>query len=93
MLNLIHAMSSARVTKLFFSATAAVYGEPQTLPITEDAPIRPINSYGVSKAVCESLIERVCKASQLYCVTFRYSNAAGPTKVVRPGKRMSQRPT
>ena len=72
-LALIGAMERHGVRRMIFSSTAAVYGIPQRLPITEDAPLAPINPYGETKAA----IERALAASELAWTALRYFNAAG----------------
>src|SRR6059036_2721561 len=53
---LLNAMVTYNVTRFVFSSSAAVYGEPQALPITEDQPMRPINPYGETKAAVERML-------------------------------------
>ncbi len=65
------------VRKLVFSSTAAVYGVPERMPITEDTPQHPINVYGASKLAFERLIEVTCATGALDAVRFRYFNVAG----------------
>ena len=76
-LNVLGAMMTAGVECLIFSSTAAVYGEGTPVPIPEDAPLRPITPYGVSKLVCEEMIEDIGTAHGIKWVSFRYFNAAG----------------
>lgn len=76
-LNLLEAMQRSGARKLVFSSTAAVYGEPEVVPITENAPLNPVNEYGASKAICEKMIKRLCDKGLLNAVCFRYFNAAG----------------
>ncbi len=76
-LTLLRAMRRFGVRKMVFSSTAAVYGEPLSLPITEDHPTRPLNPYGHSKRVFEQILDWQAKAYGLRYVTFRYFNAAG----------------
>jgi len=76
-LNLLDAMAENDITRLVFSSTAAVYGEPETVPIEEDAPPRPVNTYGESKLVFEGMMERYRSAHGLRFVTLRYFNACG----------------
>ncbi len=76
-LNLVEAMLKAGVNRLIFSSTAAVYGEPKTVPIPEDATLRPINPYGESKRAIETMLESVHRAHGLRSVSLRYFNAAG----------------
>ena len=72
-LALIAAMARHGVGRIIFSSTAAVYGVPDRLPITEDAPLRPINPYGETKVA----IERALADSNLAWTALRYFNAAG----------------
>jgi len=74
---LLKVMRAFQVDKLVFSSTAAVYGEPQALPITETHPTAPLNPYGHSKLVFEQILEWEEKAYGLKYVAFRYFNAAG----------------
>jgi UDP-glucose 4-epimerase len=76
-LNLIEAMRAHGVPRLVFSSTAAVYGEPQRTPVTEDHPLLPLNTYGASKLAAERMIADCCKAYGLRAVALRYFNAAG----------------
>ncbi len=73
---LIGELLDAGVTKLVFSSTAAVFGEPDTVPIPDDAPRRPQNPYGVTKAFIEDLLDAY-RAHGLSSVALRYFNAAG----------------
>jgi UDP-glucose 4-epimerase len=79
-LNLLDAMVQAGVGRLVFSSTAAVYGEPATCPVTEDHPLRPVNSYGESKLVFERALEWYRTAHGIRSVSFRYFNACGATE-------------
>lgn len=65
------------VRKLVFSSTAAVYGQPEVMPITEDATRQPVNAYGASKLEYERLIELAEEAGVLEAVRLRYFNVAG----------------
>ncbi len=76
-LNLLQAMRAATVDRLVFSSTAAVYGEPDVVPVPESAPRRPVNPYGAGKAMTESMLEDFGKAYGLRSVALRYFNAAG----------------
>ncbi|MGB3294834.1 MAG: UDP-glucose 4-epimerase GalE [Phormidesmis sp.] len=76
-LNLLMAMQAASVNKLVFSSTCATYGVPDSLPITETHPQRPINPYGKSKLMVEQLLSDFDTAYGLKSVIFRYFNAAG----------------
>ena len=81
-LNLLDAMRAAGVRRLVFSSTAAVYGEPETVPIPESAPARPTTPYGSSKFAVDSAIGYEAAtgsggASGLGAVSLRYFNVAG----------------
>lgn len=76
-LTLLEAMSSLGVRKLIFSSTAAVYGWAEKVPIPEDAPIKPINPYGWSKAMSEQMIFDLARTEQIEAVALRYFNVAG----------------
>lgn len=68
----------ARGTKRFiFSSSAAVYGEPDEVPITEDCPTRPTNPYGTTKLTVEEMLKDCDRAHGLRFVSLRYFNAAG----------------
>lgn len=74
---LLKVMRAFKVEQLVFSSTAAVYGDPQSLPITEFQVTAPLNPYGHSKLVFEQILDWQEKAYGLHYVTFRYFNAAG----------------
>jgi UDP-glucose 4-epimerase len=76
-LNLLEAMRAARVPRLVFSSTAAVYGEPEEIPIRETAVARPTNPYGGSKLAIDQLIGFAVAAHGLAAVSLRYFNVAG----------------
>jgi UDP-glucose 4-epimerase len=67
------------VRKFVFSSTAAVYGNPVSIPIGEDAPKSPVNSYGDSKLAFERILESYARAYGFSAVAFRYFNASGAT--------------
>ena len=76
-LNLLEAMVEARVERLVFSSTCAVYGQPDEVPISEHAPPRPVNAYGASKLAVDMMIGHFCLAHGLGAVSLRYFNVAG----------------
>jgi UDP-glucose-4-epimerase GalE len=76
-INLLSAMREAGIDKIIFSSTAAVYGNPREIPITEDHPRDPINPYGMTKFVMERAMEDYSTAYGLRFVSLRYFNAAG----------------
>lgn len=77
-LNLINLCVKFGVNKFIFSSTAAVYGEPEIVPVSEDMPLFPINPYGTSKMMSE-LILRDCNLahSEFNFIALRYFNVAG----------------
>src|SRR5262245_32817228 len=76
-LNLLDAMRGAGVRKLIFSSTAACYGEPSELPLTERASTMPINTYGASKLAVDFMISAEARAYDFGAVSLRYFNVAG----------------
>jgi UDP-glucose-4-epimerase GalE len=76
---LLEAIRRAGVGRIVFSSTAAVYGVPDTTPIPEDAPLRPINTYGETKRTFETAMAAYGSAYGLRSVTLRYFNVAGAT--------------
>lgn len=76
-LNLLQALQVHGVRRFVFSSTCAVYGEPDTLPIIEDLPKRPISPYGCTKLAVEWMLEHCATAWGLGSVALRYFNAAG----------------
>jgi UDP-glucose 4-epimerase len=76
-LNLLEAMRESGAQKLVFSSTAAVYGEPEAVPIREADPTLPTNPYGSSKLAVDRLIGAVAGARGLAATSLRYFNVAG----------------
>ncbi|TCL36086.1 UDP-glucose 4-epimerase [Anaerospora hongkongensis] len=76
-LALLETMLECNVMKIVFSSTAAVYGEPNHWPITEDMPTQPTNVYGRTKLVIEGMLADFARAYELSYVSLRYFNAAG----------------
>jgi UDP-glucose 4-epimerase len=76
-LGLLRAMRDAGVERIVFSSTAAVYGEPQALPIDEAHPKQPVNPYGATKLAVERVLDDLHAAHGLRSVSLRYFNAAG----------------
>ncbi|MGW2326368.1 UDP-glucose 4-epimerase GalE [Streptomyces sp. NPDC001700] len=74
---LLAAMRDAGVRTLVFSSTAATYGEPDEVPITEDAATAPTNPYGATKLAVDHMISGECAAHGLAAVSLRYFNVAG----------------
>ena len=77
---LLEAARKAGVGRLVFSSTAAVYGIPDSTPIEEDAPLRPINPYGETKRTFEAAMAAYGTAYGLRSVSLRYFNVAGATE-------------
>lgn len=86
-LNLLDAMVHSGVRRFIFSSTAAVYGEPQYVPVDEKHPREPINPYGASKKMVEDALMYYSSAYGLHSVPLRYFNAAGADPAGRLGPR------
>jgi len=78
-LTLLQAVLKHGVSRFVLSSTAAVYGEPQRVPLTEDHPLEPTNPYGESKLIVESMLRWFHRAHGLRYASLRYFNAAGAT--------------
>ena len=76
-LSLLDAMRAHDIGQIVFSSSCATYGIPETIPITEDAPQRPINPYGASKLMVEQILSDYGVAYGLKSIALRYFNAAG----------------
>jgi UDP-glucose 4-epimerase len=76
-LALLEAMRAADCRRIVFSSTAATYGEPDTVPIPEDAPTRPTNTYGASKLAVDHMLTSYAVAHGFAAVSLRYFNVAG----------------
>lgn len=74
---LLRAMRAAKVECVVHSSTAAVYGEPQYLPIDEAHAAQPVNPYGATKLAVERMLDQAHAAHGLRSVSLRYFNAAG----------------
>ena len=83
---LIAAVVEAGVPHFIFSSTAATYGTPEVSPVTEDAPQRPINPYGMSKLMTEAMLADVAAAHPLNYCALRYFNVAGADPQGRTGQ-------
>ena len=80
--SLLEAMREAGTERLVFSSTAATYGIPESMPITEDTPQRPCNPYGSAKLACETMIAEEAEAARrdgrgFGAILLRYFNVAG----------------
>jgi UDP-arabinose 4-epimerase len=76
-INLLEAMHQNAVRDIVFSSTCATYGNPKTVPLSEDHPQNPINPYGASKLMIERILTDFSAASDLRSISLRYFNAAG----------------
>jgi len=85
-LGLIEACLGQGVRNLIFSSTAAVYGEPESSPISEETPTRPINPYGASKLMTEQMLRDASAAHGLNVGILRYFNVAGADPAGRAGQ-------
>jgi len=84
-LNLLAAALRKGVSQVIFSSTAAVYGNPDVLPVSEEAPTRPLSPYGTSKLMSEIMIHDAAQAKGLRFVVLRYFNVAGADPQGRTG--------
>src|SRR4030081_1108480 len=75
--SLLNAAVKCGVSRFIFSSTAAVYGNPERMPVTEDAPTRPMSPYGSSKLMTEIMLHDVAAAHGMNYVVLRYFNVAG----------------
>jgi UDP-glucose 4-epimerase len=85
-LTLIGACLKHGVKKFLFSSTAAVYGIPREIPVTEDAPLLPINPYGASKVMVEQALKDISVSDDLRYIALRYFNVAGADPMSRIGQ-------
>ncbi|MGE0653218.1 MAG: UDP-glucose 4-epimerase GalE, partial [Alphaproteobacteria bacterium] len=74
------------VRRFLFSSTAAVYGAPERMPITEDMPKDPVNPYGRSKLMTEWILADTAHAHDLRYIALRYFNVAGADPKGRSGQ-------
>jgi len=84
--SLIESAVEAGVGHFLFSSTAATYGIPDSVPIAEDAPTRPINPYGMSKLMTEAMLKDVAAAHPINYMALRYFNVAGADPAGRAGQ-------
>ena len=85
-LSLLTAMARAGVKHIVFSSTAAVYGTPHATPILESFPIQPVNPYGESKVMVETLLRWFDEIHHMTSVCLRYFNASGCDPAGRLGE-------
>ena len=74
------------VKHFVFSSTAAVYGDPKTIPVGEDEPLKPLSPYGTSKLMTEIMLADVAKAHDFRYAALRYFNVAGADPQLRTGQ-------
>ena len=88
MIHLLEAMGKYKVTRMVFSSSCTVYGEPDELPVTEDAPIKKANSpYGNTKQICEEMMQDTIQASRGFnLISLRYFNPIGAHPSARIGE-------
>jgi UDP-glucose 4-epimerase len=83
---LVQCAVEAGVKHFIFSSTAAVYGIPKSIPVSEDAPLAPISPYGSSKMMTEIILRDAARAHDLRYVALRYFNVAGADPQGRTGQ-------
>jgi UDP-glucose 4-epimerase len=83
--SLLRAAVKAGVNRFIFSSTAAVYGNPDQVPVPEHAPTRPLSPYGASKLMTEIMLHDVASAHGMRYVALRYFNVAGADPQARVG--------
>ncbi|MEX6632330.1 UDP-glucose 4-epimerase GalE [Hyphococcus lacteus] len=85
-MTLLRACVAAGVKRFIFSSTASVYGTPERVPISEQAPIRSISPYGASMSMSERILQDAAAAHDISYVTLRYFNVAGADPKGRAGE-------
>ena len=75
--NLLNCMVQNKILNFIFSSSAAVYGEPESIPISEEHTIKPVNPYGQTKAIVEGILKDYDSAYGLKSICLRYFNACG----------------
>src|SRR5690348_675150 len=83
--SLLNAAVKCGVNRFIFSSTAAVYGNPERMPVPEEAPTRPLSPYGSSKLMTEIMLHDVATAHGMNYVVLRYFNVAGADPLARIG--------
>ena len=83
--NLLNVAVKTGVRRFIFSSTAAVYGNPDSTPVAEDAPTRPLSPYGSSKLMTEIMLHDIAPAYGMDFVVLRYFNVAGADPLGRTG--------
>ncbi len=85
-INLLDVCSKYKVKNFIFSSTAAVYGIPEKVPVTEESPLMPINPYGASKMMVERVLKDLSLSEDFRYVALRYFNVAGADSLARIGQ-------
>ncbi len=85
-LSLLQACAACRVERFIFSSTASVYGTPERVPVSEQAPIHSISPYGASMAMSERILQDAAAAHDFSYMTLRYFNVAGADPGGRAGE-------
>jgi len=86
-MNLLEALTEVGCTRLVFSSSATVYGDPEQVPVTEDARLDATNPYGRTKLYMEQMMSDLCVADQRWrCVLLRYFNPIGAHSSGRIGE-------
>ena len=83
--SLLNAAVKSGINRFIFSSTAAVYGNPDQMPVPEEAPTRPLSPYGSSKLMTEIMLHDVAAAHGMSYVVLRYFNVAGADPQARIG--------
>ncbi|MEM1581593.1 MAG: SDR family NAD(P)-dependent oxidoreductase [Candidatus Bathyarchaeia archaeon] len=76
--NLLEAMRKNDVSEIVFASSSSVYGEPESIPVDEKAPVKPVSVYGASKAACENLMHAYSRLYGIRTIALRYANVVGP---------------
>ena len=85
-LNLLDAVTDLGIRNFIYSSSAAVYGNPEEIPATEDADLKPINPYGTTKAMMEQVLLDLAAAKDFRYIALRYFNVAGADPESRIGQ-------
>ena len=80
LINLLTIMIKYKIKKIIFSSSATVYGDPISLPLTENSKLNPINPYGRTKLMSEQILQDVSKAYGMKVIILRYFNPVGAHK-------------
>ena len=81
LLNLLNGMIKCNINNIVFSSSCTVYGQPDELPVTENAPVKKaLSPYGHTKQISEEIIENTCNAEKIQSILLRYFNPIGAHK-------------